>query len=115
VNAVSRTYGGRAIRWLGDGGLLLFHDAGTAARAALEMSERAPVAGLPPTHIGIQAGPVVFRDGDVYGRTTSHRGSRTRPALARYSRARRPLSGSTAATSGSSVCGPWTCRASERL
>jgi adenylate cyclase len=35
------------------------------------MSERAPSAGLPPTHIGVQAGPVVFRDGDVYGRTVN--------------------------------------------
>jgi adenylate cyclase len=35
------------------------------------MSERAPAAGLPPTHIGVQAGPVVFRDGDVYGRTVN--------------------------------------------
>ena len=71
VNEVSRTYGGRAIRWLGDGGLFYFEDASAAFAAALEMSERAPSAGLPPTHIGVQAGPVVFRDGDVYGRTVN--------------------------------------------
>ena len=71
VNDVSRTHGGRAIRWLGDGGLFYFEDASAAFAAALEMSERAPSAGLPPTHIGIQAGPVVFRDGDVYGRTVN--------------------------------------------
>ena len=35
------------------------------------MSERAPAAGLPPTHIGIQMGAVAFRDGDVYGRTVN--------------------------------------------
>jgi class 3 adenylate cyclase len=70
VNEVSRTYGGRAIRWLGDGGLFYFEDASAAFAAALEMSERAPSAGLPPTHIGVQAGPVV-RDGDVYGRTVN--------------------------------------------
>jgi class 3 adenylate cyclase len=71
VNDVSRTRGGRAIRWLGDGGLFYFEDASVAFAAALEMSERAPAAGLPPTHIGVQAGPVVFRDGDVYGRTVN--------------------------------------------
>jgi len=71
VNEVSRTYGGRAIRWLGDGGLFYFEEASAAFAAALEMSERAPSAGLPPTHIGVQAGPVVFRDGDVYGRTVN--------------------------------------------
>jgi adenylate cyclase len=71
VNEVSRMHGGRAIRWLGDGGLFYFEDASAAFAAALEMSERAPTAGLPLTHIGVQAGPVVFRDGDVYGRTVN--------------------------------------------
>jgi class 3 adenylate cyclase len=71
VNEVSRRHGGRAIRWLGDGGLLFFDDVGAAFQAALELSDRAPAAGLPPTHIGVQAGPVVFRDGHVYGRTVN--------------------------------------------
>jgi adenylate cyclase len=71
VNDVSRTHGGRAIRWLGDGGLFYFEHASAAFAAALEMSERAFAVGLPPTHIGVQAGPVVFRDGDVYGRTVN--------------------------------------------
>jgi adenylate cyclase len=31
----------------------------------------APEAGLPPTHIGIHAGPVVSQDGDVFGRTVN--------------------------------------------
>jgi adenylate cyclase len=71
VDEISRTHGGRAIRWLGDGGLFYFEDVEAAFRAALEMSERAPASGLPPTHIGVQAGPVIFRDGDVYGRTVN--------------------------------------------
>jgi len=32
------------------------------------MVEKAPATGLPPAHIGIHAGPVIFQDGDVYGR-----------------------------------------------
>jgi len=71
VNEISRTHGGRAIRWLGDGGLFYFEDVDAAFRASLEMSEGAPAAGLPPTHIGVQGGPVIFRDGDVYGRTVN--------------------------------------------
>jgi adenylate cyclase len=51
--------------------MFLFPEATAAVRAALEMSEGAPAAGLPTTHIGIQSGPVVFQDGDVYGRTVN--------------------------------------------
>jgi class 3 adenylate cyclase len=56
---------------LGDGGMFLFPEATAAVRAALEMSEGAPAAGLPTTQIGIQSGPVVFQGGDVYGRTVN--------------------------------------------
>lgn len=39
--------------------------------AALEVVREAPVRGLPPTHIGIYSGPVIFQDGDIYGRTVN--------------------------------------------
>ena len=71
VDGVALQYGGRPVRGLGDGGMFLFPEATAAVRAALEMSEGAPAAGLPTTHIGIQSGPVVFQDGDVYGRTVN--------------------------------------------
>jgi class 3 adenylate cyclase len=71
VQDISRRHGGRPIRWLGDGGMFYFKEAIAAVLAGLEMAEEAPKAGLPPTHIGIQAGPVIFRDGDVYGRTVN--------------------------------------------
>jgi adenylate cyclase len=71
VDGLALRHGGRPIRWLGDGGMFLFPEPTAAVRAALEMSEGAPAAGLPTTHIGIQSGPVVFQDGDVYGRTVN--------------------------------------------
>ena len=71
VDGVALRHGGRPVRWLGDGGMFLFPDATVAVRAALEMSEGAPAAGLPTTHIGIHSGPVVSQDGDVYGRTVN--------------------------------------------
>jgi adenylate cyclase len=71
VNDISRSRGGRPIRWLGDGGMFHFPEPGTAVTAGLDMVERAPAADLPAAHVGIHTGPVVFQDGDVYGRTVN--------------------------------------------
>jgi adenylate cyclase len=71
VEGISRRHRGRPVRWLGDGGMFVFREPADAIRAALEMVAQAPGAGLPPTHIGIHSGPVVFQDGDVYGTTVN--------------------------------------------
>lgn len=71
VEDISRRHGGRAIRWLGDGGMFLFKEPAAGMLASLEIADRAPEAGLPPTHIGIHAGPVISQDGDVFGRTVN--------------------------------------------
>jgi adenylate cyclase len=71
VEDISRRHGGKPIRWLGDGGMFLFKEPTAGMMAALEMVEGAPGAGLPPTHIGIHAGPVISQDGDVFGRTVN--------------------------------------------
>jgi adenylate cyclase len=71
VEDTSRRHGGRPIRWLGDGGMFHFKVPGHAVLAGLDMVEAAPDAGLPPMHIGIHTGPVIFQDGDVYGRTVN--------------------------------------------
>jgi class 3 adenylate cyclase len=68
---ISRRHDGLPIRWLGDGGMFHFKEPAAAVLSALEMVEGAPRAGLPPTHIGIHSGPVIFQDGDVYGRTVN--------------------------------------------
>ena len=39
--------------------------------AALEILEAVADAGLPPAHIGIHSGPVVFQGGDYFGRTVN--------------------------------------------
>ena len=46
-------------------------DVRDAVVAALEMVERTAQAGLPPAHVGLHAGPVVFQDGDYFGRTVN--------------------------------------------
>ena len=71
VNDISRSRGGRPIRWLGDGGLFYFREPGTAVVAGLDLVERGPAVDLPPAHVGIHTGPVISQDGDVYGRTVN--------------------------------------------
>ena len=64
-------YGGRPVKWLGDGVMLWFRDPGPAVIAALEMAKGVVDAGLPPAHVGLHAGPVVMQDGDYYGQTVN--------------------------------------------
>ncbi|HET7467424.1 MAG TPA: adenylate/guanylate cyclase domain-containing protein [Candidatus Dormibacteraeota bacterium] len=71
VEEVSRRHGGRPIRWLGDGGMFHFRDPSAAVSSGLDMVECVPDSGLPPVHVGIHAGPVIFHDGDVYGLTVN--------------------------------------------
>jgi adenylate cyclase len=71
VDDITRRHEGTAIRWLGDGGMFFFKEPANGMVAALEMVRDAPDAGVPPMHIGLQAGAVVFQDGDVFGRTVN--------------------------------------------
>jgi adenylate cyclase len=59
------------VKLLGDGVLLVFESPCTAVRAVVELIGTMAEAGLPPAHAGIHAGPVVERDGDVYGTTVN--------------------------------------------
>jgi adenylate cyclase len=71
VTAAAAGHRGRAVKWVGDGVMFHFPDAAPAVRSALEMVERTPAVGLPPAHVGIDAGPVVSQDGDFFGRTVN--------------------------------------------
>ena len=71
VERSSVKHGGRPIKWLGDGVMLYFKDPGPGVVAALEMVTGVAGAGLPPAHVGMHAGPVVFQEGDYYGQTVN--------------------------------------------
>ena len=71
AQATSQHHGGRPVKWLGDGIMFHFADPAESVVAALEMVDRTPPAGLPPSHVGIAAGPVVQQDGDYFGRTVN--------------------------------------------
>jgi adenylate cyclase len=64
-------HGGRAVKWLGDGVMLFFSSPGPGVVAALEMVAGVVDAGLPPAHVGLHAGPVIFQEGDYYGQTVN--------------------------------------------
>jgi adenylate cyclase len=71
VQRSSERHGGKVVKWLGDGVMFHFRDPEGGVSAALDMLERVSGAGLPPAHVGLHAGPVVFQDGDYFGRTVN--------------------------------------------
>jgi adenylate cyclase len=71
VQRTSVRYGGRPVKWLGDGVMLHFPNPGRGVDAALEMVAGVADAGLPPAHVGLHAGPVIFQEGDYYGATVN--------------------------------------------
>jgi adenylate cyclase len=71
VRRSSQEHGGRPVKWLGDGVMFYFKDPGHGVLAALEMVEGVGTHALPPAHVGIHAGPVVFQEGDYFGRTVN--------------------------------------------
>jgi class 3 adenylate cyclase len=71
VRRSAQEHGGTPVKWLGDGVMFYFREPGNAVLAALDMAEVVGTHGLPPAHVGIHAGPVVFQDGDYFGRTVN--------------------------------------------
>ena len=71
VQRSSVQHGGKPIKWLGDGVMFYFRDPGPGVRAALEMVDGLAAAGLPPAHVGLHAGPVLFQEGDYFGQTVN--------------------------------------------
>jgi adenylate cyclase len=71
VQRESVKHGGRAVKWLGDGVMLHFPNPEYGVAAALDMVDGVVDAGLPPAHVGLHAGPVIFQEGDYYGRTVN--------------------------------------------
>jgi adenylate cyclase len=62
---------GRLVKLLGDGALLLFRDPAGAASAVVDIVRRLTEEEGLPAHAGIDAGPVIQRDMDVFGHTVN--------------------------------------------
>jgi adenylate cyclase len=71
VERSSVRHDGKPIKWLGDGVMFHFRDAAASVLSALEMVDWLASAGLPPAHVGLHAGPVLFQSGDYFGQTVN--------------------------------------------
>jgi adenylate cyclase len=71
VQKTSVRYAGKPVKWLGDGVMFYFRDPGPGVLAALDMVDDVTDAGLPPAHVGLHAGPVLFQEGDYFGQTVN--------------------------------------------
>jgi adenylate cyclase len=71
VRQTSLEHEGESVKFLGDGVMFYFPKPIRSVLAALDMVERAAIQSLPPVRVGIHAGPVVFQEGDYFGRTVN--------------------------------------------
>jgi adenylate cyclase len=71
VQRRSVLHGGRAVKWLGDGVMFHFPEPERGVLAALDMVEAAAERGMPAAHVGLHAGPVLYQEGDYFGRTVN--------------------------------------------
>lgn len=63
--------GGRLVKVLGDGVMVLFPEPTAGLTACLTLVESAEEAGLLPVRVGLVTGQVVPRDGDIFGQTVN--------------------------------------------
>jgi adenylate cyclase len=71
VSEVASRHKGHVVKMLGDGVHFHFVDPHDAVTASLELVDTVRPAGLPPAHIGVNAGPMVYDEGDYFGRTVN--------------------------------------------
>jgi adenylate cyclase len=71
VRTTALQFGGTVVKMLGDGVMLHFSDPADAVRCALHLVPEVARRELPPARVGVHEGPVVFRDGDYFGRTVN--------------------------------------------
>jgi adenylate cyclase len=69
VQEVANSHRGVVVKMLGDGVHFHFPESGCAVLGSLELVEKAEPQGLPPAHVGVNAGPMTYIDGDYYGLT----------------------------------------------
>ncbi|HUG08353.1 MAG TPA: adenylate/guanylate cyclase domain-containing protein [Acidimicrobiia bacterium] len=67
IQELARDHGGRLVKSLGDGALVHAPAAAQALAVALDAIDATQDHGIWPLHAGVNVGPVVLRDGDLFG------------------------------------------------
>ena len=71
LRPISAKLGGRLVKMLGDGAMFHFRDPTAAVRCGLDLVDAIPAAGLPLARYAVNAGPLILRDADFFGRTVN--------------------------------------------
>lgn len=71
VNEIASRHLGAVVKMLGDGVHFHFKNPNDAVMASLEIVDRVQPEGLPPAHVGVNAGPMIYDEGDYFGRTVN--------------------------------------------
>lgn len=71
VNEIAARRRGTVVKMLGDGVHFHFADPRDAVLASLDIVDAVGPRGLPPAHVGVEAGPMIYDEGDYFGRTVN--------------------------------------------
>jgi adenylate cyclase len=71
VSEITPRHHGAVVKMLGDGVHFHFPDPADAVRASLEIVRTVRPRDLPPAHVGVNAGPMIYDEGDYFGRTVN--------------------------------------------
>ena len=71
VNQAAQPHGGHPVKWLGDGVMFYFPEPEAAVLAGLDLVEQTPATVDVRARVGVNAGGVIFQDGDYFGKTVN--------------------------------------------
>jgi adenylate cyclase len=71
VSEIAARHRGSVVKMLGDGVHFHFRDPHDAVIASLEIVSSVHPTGLPSAHVGVNAGPMIYDEGDYFGRTVN--------------------------------------------
>jgi adenylate cyclase len=71
VSELAARHRGTVVKMLGDGVHFHFGEPRDAVLASLDIVESVSPQGLPPAHVGVEAGPMIYDEGDYFGRTVN--------------------------------------------